>query len=422
MDIMISLMSLLALVSTAMAHSWIACSDYRGKNEGNWDATKCHGFPRDAATYANKNAFGLDRGFDHKPGNDGAACKTGLSGGSYGPEYPMAVYYQGQQAVLAHPMKNHGAASCTNIHIPDFGNRIYRGQRWTSVDSPKDTNNPYSYYKQFLVADLGLSPVGKNNVNPDSYPKPGFQNAPNFCGSTGTDKAFGSYSFNVPSDLPTGYYTFVWRWSFNGPTDIYTTCFDVQIVPTIQDRNGILLNQLPAADVRPICGGKLSNEGAGSMVGCNGVTAAPPPVTQPPPLTEAPPATDGNVVIVPTQPTQRPQTPQTQKPQTPKPSVIGGALAAKAFQIAGEFDLPISEVQDVSVRYATVMFECEVEAMFWNARVVGIEDTATGKIFQLVQESEADVLSRKIFFSSMFSDSCDLLKYPPIANLVKDEK
>ena len=71
-------------------------------------------------------------------------------------------------------------------------------------------------------------------------------------------------------------------------------------------------------------------------------------------------------------------------------------------------------------------FDCDLRfyifLQFWNARVIGVDNAATGKIFQLVQESEADVLSRKIYFSSMFSDSCDLLKYTPIANLVKDEK
>jgi len=412
---MISLIALFALVSNTIAHSWIACSDYRGKNEGYWDPSKCHGYPRDAATYANKNNFGLDRGFDHKPGNDGRACKTSLTSGSYSDEYPMAVYYQGQQAVLVHPMKNHGAASCTNIHIPDFGNKIYRGQRWTSKDVPIDQNNPYSYYKQFTVADLGMSLVGNANTAPDTYPKPGFQNAPKFCENT--DKAFGSYSFNVPSDLATGYYTFVWRWSFNGPTDIYTTCFDVRIVSSIEERNSIVKSIIPTAKLDPICGGKLSNNGVGSNVGCDGVTAPPAPVTQPPAPTQPPVTDDGKVVTqAPTQP------PQTQRPQPTQPSVIGGALAAKAFQIAGEFDLPTSKVSGVKARYATVMFECDVEAMFWNARVIGIDNTATGKIFQLVQESEADVVSRKIFFSSMFSESCDLLKYPPIANLVKDEK
>lgn len=59
---MISLITLLALVGNTIAHSWIACSDYRGKNEGSWDPVKCHGYPRDAARYAVKNQFGHDKG------------------------------------------------------------------------------------------------------------------------------------------------------------------------------------------------------------------------------------------------------------------------------------------------------------------------------------------------------------------------
>ena len=44
-------------------------------------------------------------GFDHKPGMDGKACKTDLTGGSYSSAYPKAVYYPGQQVILVHPMK-----------------------------------------------------------------------------------------------------------------------------------------------------------------------------------------------------------------------------------------------------------------------------------------------------------------------------
>ena len=65
-----------------------------------------------------------------------------------------------------------------------------------------DTNRKYSYYRPFLVADLGISPVGAANINPDIYPKPGYQNAPKFCENT--DKAMGSYSFNIPEKFPAG--------------------------------------------------------------------------------------------------------------------------------------------------------------------------------------------------------------------------
>ena len=36
----------------------------------------------------------------------------------------MAIYFPGQQVVLAHPMKNHGTGPCTNKFIPDNGNWI----------------------------------------------------------------------------------------------------------------------------------------------------------------------------------------------------------------------------------------------------------------------------------------------------------
>jgi len=93
-------------------------------------------------------------------------------------------------------LQNHGADSCTSIYIPDNGNFVYRGRPGT------DTNEKLSFYKKFLVANLGVSPVGQENTNPSSYPKPGFQNAPLFCRDT--DKSLGTYSFNVPQNLQPG--------------------------------------------------------------------------------------------------------------------------------------------------------------------------------------------------------------------------
>lgn len=42
--------------------SWLACSDYTEKNGGVWDPQKCRGFPRNAATYAQKSKFGINLG------------------------------------------------------------------------------------------------------------------------------------------------------------------------------------------------------------------------------------------------------------------------------------------------------------------------------------------------------------------------
>ena len=92
--------------------------------------------------------------------------------------------------------QNHGAASCTNRWIPDHGSAIYRSKK------NKDKSNvPLSKYKR-KVADLGVSLFGNSLKNPDGYPKPGYQNAPNFCRDT--DKSMGSYSFNIPRKLSPG--------------------------------------------------------------------------------------------------------------------------------------------------------------------------------------------------------------------------
>ena len=71
-------------------------------------------------------------------------------------------------------------------------------------------------FKQNEVVNLGISPFGFQVPDDEitKYPKPGFQNAPAFCEDT--DKALGTYSFNVPTDFATGEYTFVWLWAFNG--------------------------------------------------------------------------------------------------------------------------------------------------------------------------------------------------------------
>ena len=102
-------------------------------------------------------------------------------------------------------LQNHGAdPACTNRFIPDNGNAIYRGR------VGRDRNEVLSHYKEFLVADLGVSPFGQQAGNlVNEYPKPGFQNAPNFCKDT--DRSLGTYSFNVPATLAPGmFYTIIY--------------------------------------------------------------------------------------------------------------------------------------------------------------------------------------------------------------------
>merc|ERR1712038_1554899 len=192
------------------AHSWIACTDYLEENAGDWNSDLCRAFPRHAQQYAPKGSFGVDTGFDHRP-QENSPCKSSRDdNGAYNSDYNMAVYYPGQKVILAHPTKNHVADTrCTNKYIPDHGNYLYASEK----DAYQDPT-----LSQFLanqIVDLGVSLFG--HEIPDStintYPKPGYQNAPKFCDNP--DKALATYAFTVPDNLEPGRYTFMWEWLFN---------------------------------------------------------------------------------------------------------------------------------------------------------------------------------------------------------------
>ncbi|CAK8690801.1 unnamed protein product [Clavelina lepadiformis] len=246
--------NLLQIYSVA-GHSWLTCTDYTEKNGATWDPSKCRGFPRDAARFAPKTGtFGFDTGYDHLPG-DSNACRGRRTSSSYTSDHPMAVYYPGQQVVLVHPMKNHGAdVACGSKWIPDSGSWIYR----SGVNPSTDLT--LTQFRRNLVFDLGRSPSGKDFGNDDSlssvYPKSGFQNAPNFC--QGTDKAMATYSFNVPKNLRPGLYTFIWMWAFNSANNVYSTCFEVEIVPNKAARDASI-RAGGITDFSEPCGGITSN-------------------------------------------------------------------------------------------------------------------------------------------------------------------
>nr|XP_002127986.1 uncharacterized protein LOC100175308 [Ciona intestinalis] len=396
----------LCVIGYVQSHSWIACSDYTEKNGGNWDPNRCRGFPRDSRNYAPKNSFGLDRGFDHKPGNGGDVCKTRYSASSYSSEYPKAIYYPGQQVVIVHPMKNHGADRCTNAHIPDFGNAIYRGV------NAMDRSGTLAHFKANLVSDLGRSPVGQPSLM-SIYPKPGYQNAPNFCDDT--DKSMGTYSFNIPGNIAPGEYTFVWRWSFNGPQDHYSTCFEVIIAPNKASRDQQLQSR-GVSDLSVACGGTVSNNGAGSTVGCTPGATAPPG-----PSTVAPTTTRSTTTTTPRTTTRRTTTP----PQTP--GFGQRRVPMKAYQLSGEISLGPA-VSTVTRRFVSVHFDCSVEASFWNARLLRSHNHENSRKkrhsaihYDLVQEQSGHVASGKIYFTATYSEACDIISNPPIATITMEE-
>lgn len=417
----------LVLLDYVLSHSWLACVDYTEKNGGDWYPEKCRGFARGSSAYAQKTSFGMDRGFDHKPGMSGSPCKTSTQ--SYSSEYPSAVYYPGQQVILVHPMKNHGATTCTNIHIPDFGSAVYRGNVGT------DTDEPYSYYTDKLVADLGRSLFGNANTAPDTYPKPGYQNAPKFCDNT--DKAMATYSFNIPADLAEGRYTFVWSWKFNGPTDIYSGCFDVDIAADKTARDKMLQTRDPSIDLSVACGGETSDGSVGSSAGCSdevttskpGTTTTAPttqsttqPTTQPTAEPTIEPTSKSTTKVYPT-PTVSTHEPTSSTLPTTTTTESGGddgndfCLPIMGHQFTGSIDIGVPP-SAVKRRYLVIDFYCDVESIsIWSGRLARDSE---GQKYEIIQDVPLDVARGKVDFFVSY-ENCDFARYQPTAKLLWEE-
>jgi hypothetical protein len=221
------MLALLFLLVGASAHSWVACTDYRVANPTQspqgpaetdparrvYDESRCFGYPRDWQEWHGE-IFGLDRGYNYQP-SGGPACKTPRGdAGDYTEEYPAARYAPGQVACIAHPTKNHVAAPCTNAYIPDHGQSFF-------VSAPGLTTDP-----PLEAFGRELTGYDGTHVTP-SFDYKGYGNAPTFCDNP--DKALATACFDVPADLAPGRYTFLWRWAFNSPDDVYTSCWEADV-------------------------------------------------------------------------------------------------------------------------------------------------------------------------------------------------
>jgi len=265
---------------------------------------------------------------------------------------------------------------------------------------------------------LGMSPVG--HAIPDSvinsYPKPGFQNAPNFCDDT--DKSLGTYSFNVPP-MDDGFYTFTWLWAFNGPQDYYSTCFEVEVVADAATRQGRLQARGQSDFSLPCDDGPTSVSGQpGSMEGCtvDPVTQGPPTTTQPP--TQAPTNAPTNAETV--APTQAPT-------MAPMAGDMGYVLAN---QMTGKIILPGPQVpaaqREIHVRFFA---DCVAVARpnFWYARMSYThdnsgnvlhrfrrhsDDTTESIHYVLIQDNADDINRGYVGFHWAFTGGCRMLQYP----------
>jgi len=264
---------LVGIASLADAHSWVACTDYRG-DVNFYEDDKCFGYPRNWASVKeglakfrqdyprNLRKYPFDKGyhiaaadnpnpsFDYKPGlgnNQGTnpqrgACQAALGTGTGSAEYPEAEYEAGQQYCLAWPMKNHFQADCSrNGQGSDSGVAIYR----SSVNPSSDPSQ--EGFKRTPLKDY----FGKHQ--PGQIDCLGFQRAPQACadvtpscygtgsindpGCISSEAAMGTGCFDAP-DKP-GKYTLQWHWNLTpGANGAYATCFDVTVVAKGMSRNG----------------------------------------------------------------------------------------------------------------------------------------------------------------------------------------
>ena len=76
-----------------------------------WDAKKLQGensifLYSIAKLFSFQDDFGLDKGYNYFQPRNNKPCRTVRNDNeAYTDEYPMAVYYRGQQVVITHPTK-----------------------------------------------------------------------------------------------------------------------------------------------------------------------------------------------------------------------------------------------------------------------------------------------------------------------------
>lgn len=214
------LISFITLLTHVTAHSWVECVDYNGPTDV-YDASRCNGYPRPLSSGRGPGhgtgVFGLDIGMDHRPSaNSGNQCQGNVAAG-LNSNYPSGVvnYEAGKTYTLAWPPKNHVAASCTNPYIPDTALDLFVAP-YNGVSDP-------SSFTQAVSASFSDERHEKDKID-----FKGFQNCPLFCENP--DKALCTGTFTVPDNLAPGMYTFQWHWAFNSATDIYSTCWEANVV------------------------------------------------------------------------------------------------------------------------------------------------------------------------------------------------
>ena len=243
---------------TTLAHSWIACSDYRG-DVNYFEQSRCYGYPRGYRPVIDRE-LGYQIAYPDSRAFSGGGCdipKAEPWNRGYTSDFPHAVYEPGETYCVVWPMKNHG-------WLPETGCEGFQQSKsdagidgtihlYISSANPARDPTQQEFEARNLNELLGLASrcdPGLQNSNAKSaecqlglertenYARDckGFQRSPKFCESSG--EAMGHGCFTVPSDLEPGHYVGQWYWrtsflregSPNGLQTIpYFSCFDFEV-------------------------------------------------------------------------------------------------------------------------------------------------------------------------------------------------
>eukprot|EP00931_Biecheleriopsis_adriatica_P047276 TRINITY_DN2722_c0_g1_i1.p1 TRINITY_DN2722_c0_g1~~TRINITY_DN2722_c0_g1_i1.p1 ORF type:complete len:516 (-),score=63.53 TRINITY_DN2722_c0_g1_i1:314-1813(-) len=243
------------MVSRSFAHSWVACTDYRG-DVNYFEQDKCRAWPRNYRPQPAVKGYQIaspdSQAFS---GSFNSACHAPMASpwkSSYNEAFPHAVYEPGKVYCLAWPMKNHGwlPESCSEPHSKsDAGlnddlylyiSRVNPGADPSQSEFEKRNINELAGLASNCTpgpgsnAELGECQLGLEKHQNYERDCKGFLRSPKFCDSSGM--AMGTGCFKVPSDMALGHYVAQWYWrsSFIRPEGLmtvpYMSCFDFEVV------------------------------------------------------------------------------------------------------------------------------------------------------------------------------------------------
>jgi len=195
------------------AHSWVACSDYRG-DVNYFQQDKCYGWPRNVLTNGLPNAAEFENGYQISS-PEGVACHPHSKSDAGVNDY-LSLYVSSTD-----PPSDPAHAQFQERNINELAG-LARNCNPRYANSSEKTD----------ACQLGLEM--HQNFARDCK---GFLRAPKFCENSGM--SMGTGCFKVPNDFQPGHYIGYWLWKsdFLRPSKLgglehieYKSCFDFQVV------------------------------------------------------------------------------------------------------------------------------------------------------------------------------------------------